>query len=751
MLEFEMKKPVVPAVARAALFAVPLMAANMVSYAGGLSADLEREITGHSPSDEVAVIVAFAGKVDTRQFRDADRKVRRTKMERAHREKADRDQKPVRDFVSRTGGKRAKQLWLNNEFAVTVRVQDIAELARQPGVASVRLDAVVLAQTTTPTAGSPVEWNLNALHVQDVWALGYSGSGVVVASMDTGVDVQHPDLLNTWRGGTNSWFDPHNEHATPYDALGHGTQSAGIIVGGNLNGAAIGVAPSASWIATKIYNDAGQALYSDIHQSFQWLLDPDGNPDTADQPDIVNASWGLLGTQGKCVTEFANDIQLLKTAGIGVVFAGGNDGPSASTSESPANNPGSFSVGAVDDTLTVASFSSRGASACDGSIFPNMTAPGVNINTTDLSFGGLPLYVTVTGTSFAAPHITGAMALLLSAFPQADVATLENALAQSAVDLGAAGADNDYGHGFVDVLAAYNVLAGGQPPPPPTNHAPSINSAPVTTATEGTPYVYQLLATDQDGDSLSYALDLAPAGMLIDALSGLVSWTPGSAQARQSLGVTVRVTDAGGLAATQSFSITVAGLNRAPTAASDSYSMVAGGVLSISAPGVLINDVDADGDVIVARLVSAPTQGTLVFNSNGAFTYTPNAGFSGTDVFSYLASDGTLDSSLANVTITVTAGANKAPVAKSDSGTSRLRKSVTINVLANDTDADGTLNPATVTIESAPTRGAVVVNANGSVTYSPQVGFIGTDTFKYSVRDNYGAKSNLAKVAVGVK
>ncbi len=742
-----MKKRAVPAVTCAAVCALPLLAANMMSYAGDLSADLKSEIAGHAPADEISVIVAFSGRVDTHQFRDADRKVRRTKMERAHREKADHDQKPVRDFAARTGAKRAKQLWLNNELAITVRVKDLEELARQAGVSNVRLDAVVLAQATTPTGGSPVEWNLNALHVQEVWALGYSGSGVVVASMDSGVDVQHPDLMHTWRGGTNSWFDPHHEHATPYDALGHGTQAAGIITGGNLNGAAIGVAPGARWVATKIYNDAGRALYSDIHQSFQWLLDPDGNPDTADQPDVVNASWGLLGTQDTCVTEFANDIQLLKAAGIGVVFAGGNDGPSAYTSESPANNPGSFSVGAVDDTLTVASFSSRGASACDGSIFPKMTAPGVNINTTDLSFGGLPLYVTVTGTSFAAPHITGAMALLLSAFPQTDVATVENALAQSAVDLGLAGADNDYGYGFVNVLAAYNVLASGLPA---TNHAPTISSVPVTTAVESAPYVYHVLASDQDGDSLSYALDIAPAGMVIDALSGFISWTPSSAQARQTLSVTVRVTDAGGLAATQNFSIKVAGLNHAPTAANNSYSMVAGGVLSISAPGVLLNDADSDGDTIIARLASGPTKGTLVLNNNGAFTYTPKAGFTGKDVFSYRANDGALDSNLANVTITVVA--NKAPVAKNDSGTSKLRNSVTINVLANDTDTDGSLNPATVTIESAPTYGgSVVVNVNGSVTYSPRVGFVGLDSFTYSVRDNYGAKSNFAKVTVTVK
>jgi len=127
---------------------------------------------------------------------------------------------------------------------------------------------------------------------------------------------------------------------------------------------------------------------------------------------------------------------------------------------SPANNPGLLSVGATDPSNNIASFSSRGPSACGGSVFPEVVAPGVNIKTSDLTGGGAILnsYQYVSGTSFAAPHVAGAMALLMSAFPGLTVTMLETALANAATDLGAPGPDNDYGYGLVDVLGAYHFL-----------------------------------------------------------------------------------------------------------------------------------------------------------------------------------------------------------------------------------------------------------------------------------------------------
>jgi hypothetical protein len=231
----------------------------------------------------------------------------------------------------------------------------------------------------------------------------------------------------------------------------------GLMVGGDAGGTSVGVAPGAQWIAVKIFNDAGDASYSNIHMGYQWLLDPDGDPDTDDAPDVINNSWGLDNT-GTCVTEFQADVQALRAANIALVFASGNSGPNASTSVSPANYAESFSVGAVNNTNTLLASSSRGPSACYGDFYPNVVAPGVDIRTTDLYLGVPDAYVTVDGTSFSAPHIAGAAALLIGAFPALDVSVIETALMNAAADLGIAGPDDDYGHGLVNVLAAYHIL-----------------------------------------------------------------------------------------------------------------------------------------------------------------------------------------------------------------------------------------------------------------------------------------------------
>jgi len=223
------------------------------------------------------------------------------------------------------------------------------------------------------------------------------------------------------------------------------------------------VAPDARWIAVRLYDAAGRSRLSDIHRAFQWLMDPDGDPASVDAPDIVNASWALTGrAAGACVMEFSDDIRALRSAGIAVVFAAGNDGPSPGTSNSPGNNPGVMSVGPVDRDMAVARQASRGPSACDQAVFPRVAAPGVNVKTTDLSHGGVPSFTPVSGSSLAAPHAAGVLALLAGAFPSASVAELEDALVRSARDLGDAGADNTFGHGLIDALGALNLLRQAQ-------------------------------------------------------------------------------------------------------------------------------------------------------------------------------------------------------------------------------------------------------------------------------------------------
>ncbi len=347
----------------------------------------------------------------------------------------------------------------------------------------------------------PPGWNLNAIRAPELWSQGIIGQGVVVANMDTGVDVQHPDLAARWRGGANSWYDPYGEHPlTPYDENGHGTQSMGVMVGGDATGTTLGVAPGAKWIAVKVFNDAGNASNSVVHLGFQWLLDPDGDPLTDDAPGVVNNSWSFQQWPGQCITEFLPDIQVLRAAGIAVVFAAGNTGPAPNSNVSPGNNTEGYSVGAVDSGLSIANFSGRGPSACDGGIFPRLVAPGVLVPTTGLSHGGVPVAVLASGTSFAAPHVAGSMALLLSASPQATVAQLEGALVGSAQDLGAPGADNNYGNGLVDVVLANELL-------PCSPGAPDGDGDGVPDSCDNCPQTPNPDQEDGDGDGVGDACD----------------------------------------------------------------------------------------------------------------------------------------------------------------------------------------------------------------------------------------------------
>ncbi|MDH3327609.1 MAG: S8 family serine peptidase [Desulfobulbaceae bacterium] len=429
--------------------------------AGVIEPGLKKEMQYLRPDEEVPIIVTLADQVDLNSFNDKDKALRRGKIIKALKNKSEKTQKNITDFLKQNKAGKLKPFWIFNGLAVTAKVKLIEKLAGVEGIESIRLDATLsLAEPLKDSVSLP-EWNISAINAPELWNMGYTGTETVLATMDTGVDASHQDLASRWRGGSNSWYDPNGEHATPYDSdtYGHGTRVMGIMVGGDAGGSFIGVAPGAQWIAVKIFNDAGKATLSGIHDGFQWLLDPDDNPETDDAPDVVNNSWGFPNLAGVCFAEFKQDIQALKAAQIGAVFSAGNGGPYDATSESPANYPESFAAGAVDTTLTITYFSARGPSACDGSTYPEVVAPGVSVLTADLGDS----YATAAGTSFAAPHVAGAMGLLLSTDPSLSIGDIESAMADSAQDLGELGPDNVYGYGLLDVMGAYNLLSQNQP------------------------------------------------------------------------------------------------------------------------------------------------------------------------------------------------------------------------------------------------------------------------------------------------
>jgi bacillopeptidase F len=438
-----------------------LIAAVSDVQAGVMTPQLKSALQDFTPDDNISVIVTLSDRVDISQFKERHKGLRRARIIKALRKKADVTQVELQSLLKKKNAKQVKSLWLINGMAVTAKADVIRELAEHPLVKKIRLDRAIPLSELLPAAAATVGWNIDAIRASELWDLGYQGQGAVVASMDTGVDPDHPDLTDRWRGGSNSWFDPNDEHVDrPYDATGHGTQTMGLIVGGDAGGTAIGAAPGAKWIAVKIFSDAGIAFSSHIHEGFEWLLDPDGNPDTDDAPDIVNNSWGFDDDPNECPLVFQSDIQVLKAAGIAVVFSAGNGGPDLATSISPANYPEAFAVGMIDELLEVGFSSSRGPSVCDATIYPEVVAPGVLVYTSDLTFGGVfpNSYVDVSGTSFAASHATGVMALLVSAFPDLNVAGLEDSLKSSALDINNDGPDNDYGNGLIDAVGAFDSL-----------------------------------------------------------------------------------------------------------------------------------------------------------------------------------------------------------------------------------------------------------------------------------------------------
>lgn len=427
------------------LFIVVVLAALLfpalpqTALAGRLGASLQDALATSGPGQSLNVIVTMRDKADikrvSRQMRAARRAKRRAAVIRElRRTLAKPGAANLRQMARGFGAKNLKNLWLTGSVALSANEPLIYWLASRPEV-----DAVLLDQDVTLPPGSSlpaldVEPNLVQVGAPLMWQRGYTGSGIVVAVVDSGADLDHPDLQQNWRGGSNSWLDLTGTCSTPCDTLGHGTAVTSLIAGRDTGGSVIGVAPDAQWIAARAFDASGTASYSDILLAFQWVMDPDGNPDTDDAADIVNNSWGMLDTLNTCDEFLAQAVDTMRQAGIAVVFSAGNSGPG--TDLSPANLPGAFSVGSVDSAGQVSSFSSRGTSSCDGRPYPSVYAPGEYVRAADLSFGGLALYVDAEGSSFAAPHASGVMALLLNAlggaFGGMDASTLETALTATA-------------------------------------------------------------------------------------------------------------------------------------------------------------------------------------------------------------------------------------------------------------------------------------------------------------------------------
>jgi subtilisin family serine protease len=340
-----------------------------------------------------------------------------------------------------------------------------------------------------PRKNLGIEPNLSFVHAADVWDLGYTGQGVVVAGADTGYEWNHPALQAQYRGwdGTTAdhdynWHDAIHrgggdcgpDSPEPCDDYGHGTHTAGIMVGDDGGSNQIGMAPGAKWIGCRNM-DEGYGTPARYVECFEFFLAPypvGGTPEQGDPtlaPDVVNNSWSCPASEGCDAGTLEAAIEALRQAGIVVVVSATNRGPACTTvADPPALYQASFSVGALDHaTGRIASLSARGPVTYDGQTYikPDIAAPGVAVRSS-IPGGG---YGWASGTSMAAPHVSGAVALLLSAVPdrKGQVGVTEQMLTGSAeprVDsqCGDPGPPNNvWGWGALDALAAVKLATGG--------------------------------------------------------------------------------------------------------------------------------------------------------------------------------------------------------------------------------------------------------------------------------------------------
>ncbi len=356
-----------------------------------------------------------------------------------------------------------KAFWASPIVAMSARPALIEQLIQRADVVQIRpdgrfrleADPVVEAPApANPQEAQALQWNLNMVNTDLAQsALGLDGTGAVVAIMDSGVDWQHSVLINQYRGynpkgpaiHAGNWYAATDEpYVYPGDGFGHGTHVAGIIVGDDHNGIRTGVAPGAQWIAVKIFDNFGFTEESWIHDGFQWLMAPNGDPTLA--PDVVNSSWGSNDIYEDL---FRPDVQALRSAGILPIFSAGNNGPSGQTTSTPGSFPESLAVGAVDQDRYPASFSARGPSIWD-EIKPEVAAPGVSIYSSYLGGG----FAFLNGTSMAAPHVTGLAAMLIQADPDLNPDQLEEIIVETATPLGSEIPNNSTGWGLINAYAA---------------------------------------------------------------------------------------------------------------------------------------------------------------------------------------------------------------------------------------------------------------------------------------------------------
>jgi len=333
-----------------------------------------------------------------------------------------------------------------------------------------------------PAKTQAVEPNISFVKAPEVWALGYTGQGTVVAGNDTGLDETHPAIAPHYRGCLDppsctswdhnyNWWDATGTYPSdPYDGHGHGTHTTGTMVGDDGAGNQVGMAPGAQTVHCKNMDNGGGGQDSWFLTCFEWDLAPwdltGADPRTDLAPDAINNSWGYWGGGQN---QFRTAVDNLLAAGIVVEVSAGNEGSGCQSLRSPGDYQEVFTTGSVNHAGgvlpgTLTGFSSRGPSSLDGNYFPDFMAPGENIRSSVPGGGYAGGW---SGTSMSGPHVTALIGLLWSANPalRGQIDTTYSIIQQTVTPLTGQGGsncggdynvgpNNDWGYGTIDAYAA---------------------------------------------------------------------------------------------------------------------------------------------------------------------------------------------------------------------------------------------------------------------------------------------------------